>query len=55
MHGIFETFLAWYAAYGYPVLFLAVLLENAGLPVPGETSVLVAAFLASPPAGSAST
>lgn len=51
MHGIFETFLAWYAAYGYPVLFLAVLLENAGLPVPGETSVLVAATLASPAGG----
>ena len=51
MQGMFETFVAWYAAYGYPVLFLAVLLENAGLPVPGETSVLVAAFLASPAGG----
>ena len=51
MQGVFENFLAWYAAYGYPVLFLAVLLENAGLPVPGETSVLVGAFLASPAGG----
>ena len=51
MQGIFETFLAWYAAYGYPVLFLAVLLESAGVPMPGETSVLVAAFLASPAGG----
>ena len=51
MQGMFEALLGWYAAYGYPVLFLAVLLENAGLPVPGETSVLVAAFLASPAGG----
>jgi membrane-associated protein len=37
-----------YASYGYPVLFLIVFLENAGLPVPGETAVLSAGFLASP-------
>jgi membrane-associated protein len=34
--------------YGYPVLFAVVFLENAGVPVPGETGVLVAGFLASP-------
>jgi membrane-associated protein len=33
--------------YGYPVLIAGVLLENAGVPVPGETAVLVAGFLAS--------
>jgi membrane protein DedA with SNARE-associated domain len=33
--------------YGYPVLFLGVMLENAGIPVPGETAVLLAGFLAS--------
>jgi membrane protein DedA with SNARE-associated domain len=44
----FETFLRDYAIYGYPVLFIGVLLENAGIPVPGETAVLVAGFLASP-------
>jgi membrane-associated protein len=44
----FNLFKDWYAAYGYPVLFFGVLLENAGLPVPGETAVLVAGFLASP-------
>jgi membrane-associated protein len=33
------------------VLFLGVLLENAGVPVPGETAVLVAGFLASPAGG----
>src|ERR1700740_2392866 len=47
----FETFAHEYAAYGYPVLFAGVLLENAGLPVPGETAVLVAGFLASPAGG----
>src|SRR5262249_49191910 len=33
--------------YGYPVLFAGVMLENAGLPVPGETAVLLGGFLAS--------
>jgi membrane-associated protein len=51
MQGAFEAFLEWYATYGCPVLFLGVFLENAGLPVPGETAVLVAAFLASPAGG----
>jgi membrane protein DedA with SNARE-associated domain len=51
MRGAFEQFLEWYAAYGYPVLFLGVLLESAGVPVPGETAVLVASFLASPAGG----
>ena len=32
MQGIFETFLAWYAAYGYPVLFLAVLRRTPACP-----------------------
>jgi membrane protein DedA with SNARE-associated domain len=44
----FDQFKDWYAAYGYPVLFFGVLLENAGIPVPGETAVLAAGFLASP-------
>src|SRR5438093_11774801 len=37
--------------YGYAFLFGGVLLENAGLPVPGETAVLVSGFLASPAGG----
>src|SRR5262245_52527469 len=41
-----------YATYGYPALFVTVLLENAGIPVPGETAVLFAGFLASPAGGS---
>src|SRR5262249_51656620 len=32
--------------YGYPIVFLGVLLENAGVPVPGETILLAAGFLA---------
>jgi membrane protein DedA with SNARE-associated domain len=47
----FQEFAVKYAVYGYPVLFFGVLLENAGLPVPGETAVLVAGFLASPAGG----
>jgi len=48
MQHAFATFTGWYIAYGYPVLFLGVLLENAGVPVPGEAAVLAAGFLASP-------
>jgi membrane protein DedA with SNARE-associated domain len=32
---------------GYPVLFLLVMAESSGIPIPGETALLVAAFLAS--------
>lgn len=49
---VIQEFLKEYAAYGYPVLFVGVLLENAGIPLPGETAVLVAGFLASPAGGS---
>jgi membrane-associated protein len=42
-----KRFAEWYKDYGYPVLFFGVMLENAGIPVPGETAVFVAAFLAS--------
>jgi len=43
----FDFFASHYEAYGYPLLFAGVMLENAGIPVPGETAVLVAGFLAS--------
>lgn len=52
MDDVFHHFTAWYADYGYLVLFLGVVLENAGVPVPGETAVLVAGSLASPAGGS---
>jgi len=35
-----------FARYGYAVVFFGVLLENAGLPVPGETTLLAGAALA---------
>src|SRR5207249_5013676 len=43
--------LDYYAEYGYWVLFLGVMLENAGIPVPGETALLAAGYLASPDGG----
>ena len=39
-------------ANGYWVLGLVVMLENAGLPVPGETALLAAGYLTSPDGGS---
>jgi membrane protein DedA with SNARE-associated domain len=35
-----------FGRYGYAVVFVGVLLENAGLPVPGETTLLAGAALA---------
>jgi len=50
LHGlgshIFEILRGYFAAYGYWTLFFALLLENAGLPLPGETILLFASFLA---------
>src|SRR5215831_211545 len=34
-----------FARYGYAVVFVGVFLENAGLPVPGETALLAGAAL----------
>ncbi len=51
MDEVLQFFADRYAEYGYPILFLGVMLENAGVPVPGETAVLVAGFLASPVGG----
>jgi membrane-associated protein len=44
---IVEYLHSYLLTYGYPVLFAGVMLENAGIPVPGETAVLLAGFLAS--------
>lgn len=51
MANFFDIFADYCRSYGYPILFGGVLLENAGVPVPGETAVLVAGFLASQPGG----
>ena len=41
-----EWILDLFARYGYGVVFVGVMLENAGLPVPGETMLLAGAALA---------
>jgi membrane protein DedA with SNARE-associated domain len=44
--GILEFLIGLFTAYGYWVVFFGVMLENAGLPIPGETIVLAAGFFA---------
>lgn len=44
---ILETLLELFKNYGYWIVFFGVMLENAGLPVPGETILLAAGFCAS--------
>lgn len=50
MHGfgnhIFDILRGYFDLYGYWTLFFALLLENAGIPLPGETILLFASFLA---------
>src|SRR6266404_721222 len=43
---IFDHLRAFFADFGYGVIVLILLLENAGIPVPGETTLLFASFLA---------
>ncbi len=43
---LFQALTDLFARYGYWVIFFGVMLENAGLPVPGETVLLFAGFLA---------
>ena len=45
MH-IFELLRRYFAEYGYWTVAVVLLLENAGVPLPGETTLLFAAFLA---------
>ncbi len=45
-HSIFEILRGFIADYGYWAVALALLCENAGIPVPGETTLLLASFLA---------
>lgn len=49
MGDTFQALVDWLSRYGYPVLFLVVFAENAGVPLPGETAVLVAGLLAGRP------
>jgi membrane protein DedA with SNARE-associated domain len=41
-----EALLSYFQQYGYWVVFFGVMLENAGVPVPGETILLAAGFFA---------
>ncbi len=43
---LFEMMRGYFAVHGYWTVALALLLENSGLPVPGETALLFASFLA---------
>lgn len=43
---LFHLFSDFFARYGYWTVFFGVMLENAGLPVPGETILVFAGFLA---------
>ena len=45
-HTIFQTLTEFFSRYGYWVIFCGVMLENAGIPIPGETVLLFAGFLA---------
>jgi membrane protein DedA with SNARE-associated domain len=46
-HHSLEALTAALSQYGYWALIAVLLLENAGLPLPGETILLLASFLAS--------
>lgn len=43
---IFQILSSFFSHYGYWTIFLGVMLENGGVPVPGETVLLFAGFLA---------
>ncbi len=45
-HSIFHHLRTFVAEYGYWAVALALLCENAGIPVPGESTLLLASFLA---------
>ena len=48
MGDLFDSIVNYSELYGYPLVFLGVLLENIGVPLPGETVLIIAGFLASP-------
>ena len=51
MSDALDLFVEFYASYGYWVLFFGVMLENAGIPLPGETALLAAGYLCHPEMG----
>lgn len=51
MPDLMHAFTEFAATHGYWVLFVGVMLENAGIPLPGETALLTAGYLSSPAGG----
>src|SRR3954470_21386108 len=51
MSDVVDTLLTFLHQYGYVALFFGVMLENAGVPLPGETALLAAGYLSSPEGG----
>src|SRR5206468_7477559 len=47
LHNSLEIIESYMLAYGYWAVFFGVMLENAGLPIPGETILLVAGYFCS--------
>ena len=45
-HNVIQTLADFFLRYGYWVVFFGVMLENAGIPLPGETVLLFAGYLA---------
>jgi len=45
-HHVYSVLSHFFRHYGYWTVFIATLVENAGVPVPGETTLLFASFLA---------
>ncbi|HEY9766486.1 MAG TPA: DedA family protein [Chroococcales cyanobacterium] len=46
MEEIIASLIPWLEHWGYLAVFLGIMLENAGIPVPGETLIIAAAILA---------
>lgn len=46
LHILLSTFDPWLRQFGYPVLFIAILVEGIGIPAPGQTLLIGAALLA---------
>ncbi|MGA2639844.1 MAG: DedA family protein [Spirochaetia bacterium] len=46
MHGLVQTLESWIGHYGYVIVFVTILLEDFGLPAPGETVLISAALVA---------
>jgi membrane protein DedA with SNARE-associated domain len=43
---VLSKIISLFTVYGYPIVFFGVMLENAGIPIPGETILLAAGFFA---------